>query len=68
VFRHFIIRSRYHITCCNLNQYVSYFKFLCIYFLKFIVYKINSEMFKSGIVVLTRRENADITDIDVTMS
>jgi hypothetical protein len=38
------------------------------FFLKFIVYKINSEMFKSGMVVLTRRENADMTDIDVTMS
>jgi hypothetical protein len=37
-------------------------KFVC--FLKFIVYEINSEMIKSEMVVLTRRENADA---DVTV-
>jgi hypothetical protein len=37
--------------------YVSYFKFLCNYFLNFVVQKINSKMIKSGIVVLTGREN-----------
>jgi hypothetical protein len=34
-------------------------KLVC--FLKFVVYKMNSEMVKSGIVVLTGRENADVT-------
>jgi hypothetical protein len=37
-------------------------KLVC--FLKFIVYEINSEMIKSEMVVLTRRENADA---DVTV-
>jgi hypothetical protein len=37
-------------------------KLVCnsIYFLKFVVHKINSEM-----VVLTRKENADVADVDV---
>jgi hypothetical protein len=34
-------------------------KLVC--FLKFVVYKMNFEMVKSGIVVLTGRENADVT-------
>jgi hypothetical protein len=34
-------------------------KLVC--FLKFVVYKMNSEMVKSEIVVLTGRENADVT-------
>jgi hypothetical protein len=32
--------------------YVSYFKFLCNYFLKFLVYKINSEIIKSKMMEL----------------
>jgi cation transport regulator ChaC len=35
-------------------------------FLKFIVYELNSEMVKSGMVLLTEREKADITNADVT--
>jgi hypothetical protein len=47
--------------------YVLYFNFLCNYFLKFVVRKINFEMVKSGIVVLTRREKADMADADVVV-
>jgi hypothetical protein len=47
--------------CCNPNLfYVPYFKFLCNYFLKFIIHKINSEMVKSGMVMLTGREKVDV--------
>jgi hypothetical protein len=35
--------------------YMLYFKFLYNYFLKFIVYKINFEIVKSGMVNLTER-------------
>jgi hypothetical protein len=42
--------------CCNPNLfYISHFNFLYNYFLKFIVNKINFEMVKSRMVVLTRR-------------
>jgi hypothetical protein len=50
---------------CNFNYYVSYFKLVCIvilismlfnFFLKFVVREMNSEMVKSGMVVLTRSE------------
>jgi hypothetical protein len=34
-------------------------------FLKFIVHEINSEMVKSGMVVLTGRAKTDVTDADV---
>jgi hypothetical protein len=44
-----------------------YFKFLCNYFLKFVVHEINSKMVKSGTMVLTRRVNANLTDADVVM-
>jgi hypothetical protein len=40
-------------------------KLVC--FIKFIVHKINSEMIKSEMVVLSERENVDVTDIDVAM-
>jgi hypothetical protein len=40
--------------------YVSYFKFLYNYFLKFIVHKINSKMIKSRMVVLTERDKSDV--------
>jgi hypothetical protein len=61
--------------CCNFILYVSYFKLVCvviliimycissynqIYFLKFIVHKINSEMVESGMVKQTGREKADV--------
>jgi hypothetical protein len=35
------------------------------YFLKFVVHELNSEMVKSGMVVLTGREKADVADADV---
>jgi hypothetical protein len=55
--------------CCNPNLfYVSYFRFLYNCFLKFIVQKIIFEMFKSGVVILTRRQNANITDADVIVT
>jgi hypothetical protein len=48
--------------------YVSYFKFLYNYFFKFVIHEINSKIIKSKIMVLTKRENVDVTDIDVTLS
>jgi hypothetical protein len=36
-------------------------------FLKFIVYKMNSKMINSRMVVLTEREKSDVTDTDVAM-
>jgi hypothetical protein len=51
---------------CNFNLfYVSYFKFLYNYFLKFVIHEINFEMVKSGMVVLTGRENNDVADVNV---
>jgi hypothetical protein len=37
-------------------------------FLKFIVYTTDSEMVKSGIVILTRREKFDVTNADMSVS
>jgi hypothetical protein len=49
--------------CCNPNLfYVSYFKFLCNYFLKFIVHKIISKM-----VMLTSRGKTDVIDADMVV-
>jgi hypothetical protein len=54
------------------NIYVLYFKLVCIIiliimysicFLKFIVRKMNSEMVKSGMVVLTEREKVDTDEL-----
>jgi hypothetical protein len=54
--------------CCNPKLfYVPYFKFLCNYFLKFVAHKINFEMVKSGMVVLTEKEKTDVTDADVSV-
>jgi hypothetical protein len=47
--------------------YVSYFNFLCNYFLKFIVHEMNSKIFKSEIVVLTERENTDVANADMAV-
>jgi hypothetical protein len=47
--------------------YLSCFKFLYNYFLKFVLHKMNSEMIKSRIVVLTEREKVDIVDADVAV-
>jgi hypothetical protein len=46
-----------------------YYIFSCnqIYFLKFVVHKINSKMVKSRMVVLTRREKVNVTDDNVAM-
>jgi hypothetical protein len=35
------------------------------YFLKFVVYELNSEIVQSRIVVLIERENADVVDVAV---
>ncbi len=48
--------------------YISYFNFLCNYFLKFIAHKINSKIIKSEMVMLTRREKTDMTDADVSVN
>jgi hypothetical protein len=47
--------------------YVSCLNILYNYFLKFVVYKMNSEMFKFGMLMLTRRENVDMVDADITV-
>jgi hypothetical protein len=55
--------------CCNSNLfYVSYFKFLYNYFLKFTIQNTNFEMIESAMVILTAREKSDVTDTDVIMS
>jgi hypothetical protein len=36
-------------------------------FLKFVVHELNSEMVKSGIMMLTEREKTDVTDADVVV-
>jgi hypothetical protein len=50
---------------------VLYFEFICdvisIYFLKFIVHKMNSEMVKFRMVMMTGREKADVADADMTV-
>jgi hypothetical protein len=50
----------YHFKNCNR------IKLVCFFF-KFIVHEINSAMFKYGMVVLTGRENAHMTDVDVAV-
>jgi hypothetical protein len=40
-------------------KFCNRIKLVC--FLKFVVHEINSEMVKSGMVVLTRREKTDVT-------
>jgi hypothetical protein len=37
------------------------------YFLKFFVHKMNFEMVKSGMVVLTQKEKTNMTDVDVAV-
>jgi hypothetical protein len=39
--------------------------FMQLFFLKFVVHEINFEIIKSEMMVLTERENTDMTDIDV---
>jgi hypothetical protein len=39
--------------------------FMQLFFLKFVVHKINFKIIKSEMMVLTERENTDMTDIDV---
>jgi hypothetical protein len=48
--------------------YVSYFKFLCNYFIKFVVHKINSKIIKSEMVVLTIRGKVNVANTDVVMN
>jgi hypothetical protein len=50
----------YYFKICNR------IKIVC--FLKFVVHGINSEMVMSEMVMLTRREETDITDTDVTVN
>jgi hypothetical protein len=45
------------INMCCIQCIVLYFNFFCNYFLKFIVYKINSKMVKSVMMMLTERED-----------
>jgi hypothetical protein len=54
----------------NCNYYVLLFKLIynLVYFLKFVVYKINSEMIKSGMVVLIEKENNDVININMTVN
>jgi hypothetical protein len=41
-------------------------KLVC--FLKFVAYKMNSEIIKSRIVVLVESEKSNVADVDVTVS
>jgi hypothetical protein len=41
--------------------------FYTIIFLKFVIHKMNFEIVKSGMVVLTERENTDVVDADVAV-
>jgi hypothetical protein len=50
----------YHFKICN--------RIKLVYFLKFVIDEINSEMDKSGMVVLTERENTGVIDADLAMS
>jgi hypothetical protein len=43
------------------------FKFLYNYFLNFVVQKMNSKMFKCGMVALTGREKTDVADANVVV-
>jgi hypothetical protein len=38
-----------------------------IYFIKFVVHKINSEMIKSVIVMLIEKENINVTDTNIAI-
>jgi hypothetical protein len=49
----------YHFKICN--------RIKLVYFIKFIVYEMNSEMVESEIVVLTGREKTDMSDADVAV-
>jgi hypothetical protein len=50
----------YHFKICNQIKLV--------YFIEFVVHEINSEMVKSEMMVLTRREKADMTDAIVVVT
>jgi hypothetical protein len=50
----------YYFRICN--------RIKLVYFLKFVVHEINSEMVKSKMVVLTEREKTDVSDADIAMS
>jgi hypothetical protein len=54
--------------CCNSNLfYVSYFKFVCNFFLKFIVNTTNSKIIKSRMIMLIKSEKFDMTDTNMTV-
>jgi hypothetical protein len=55
-----------HIVGSTLCVVIS-INILCICFLKFVAHEINSEMVKSVMVVLTRREKADVADADMVV-
>jgi hypothetical protein len=38
-----------------------------IYFIKFVVHKMNSEMIKSVIVILIEKENVDVTNTNIAI-
>jgi hypothetical protein len=44
------------------------FYFNVIYFLKFIIHKINFKMIKSEMMILIRREKSDVTDTDMIIN
>jgi hypothetical protein len=49
----------YHFKICN--------RIKLVYFLKFVVHEINSEMVKFRMVVLTGRKKSDMVDADVVI-
>jgi hypothetical protein len=58
------------ILCVVIPIYFMYhiLNFYVIWFLKFIAYTMNSKMIESGMMMLTERKKADVTDVDVDVS
>jgi hypothetical protein len=48
--------------------YVLYFNFLYNYFLKFVIHKINFEIVKFKMILLTEKEKTDVVNADMTVS
>jgi hypothetical protein len=71
---HTTFTYKYHLRSKQLKKlktrhlfYVSYFKFVYNYFLKFIIHEINSKIIKSKIMVLTMRDNDNIANSNMAV-
>jgi hypothetical protein len=61
---YFITRMLCVVISINMYHILNFY----VFFLKFVVHEINSEMIKSRMVVRTRRENADVINADMAVS